>query len=253
LKPTAPFVCSNGVSRAIRTSLCKLAAAVLAASSILAQETPGAPAGDEAGAEGQKPASPATDSAPPSLIAIEIDLTAQKAWVLQDGQRVYETPISSGRTGYETPTGDFSVLEKDPDHKSSLYGKIVDGSGRVLISDADGDMAVPAGGRFERAPMKHFLRFEGAIGMHAGRLPGYPASHGCVRLPASKAALFYNVAEVGMPVRVFGKAPRTGPPLNSRKVASSAVATPAPATMKPSWLTRLFTKSGSAQPTPAGR
>jgi hypothetical protein len=131
----------------------------------------------------------------------------------------------------------------------------VDGNGRVLIGDADGDMAVPAGGRFERAPMKHFLRFEGAIGMHAGRLPGYPASHGCVRLPASKAALFYNVAEVGTPVRVFGKAPRTGPQVKSPKVDLPA-ATPAtpPATAPQSgWLTRLFSKPGSALPTPAAR
>jgi lipoprotein-anchoring transpeptidase ErfK/SrfK len=156
-------------------------------------------------------------------IAIEIDLSAQKAWVLQDGQRVYEAPICSGRTGHETPTGNFTVLEKDLDHKSSLYGRIVDSAGRVLDSDADSDMPVPAGAKFVPAPMRHFLRFDGAVGMHAGRLPGYPASHGCVRLPSGKAALFFNVAEIGMPVRVFGRAPRSGPP-----VAAKSKATPAP-------------------------
>ena len=155
-------------------------------------------------------------------IAIEIDLAAQKAWMLQDGRRVYETPISSGRSGYETPTGNFTVLEKDIDHTSSLYGRIVDGAGRTLISDADCDTSVPAGGRFVEAPMRHFLRFDGAIGMHAGRLPGYPASHGCVRLPAGKAALFFNIVEIGTPVRVFGKAPRSGSPTRPK-------ATPAPA------------------------
>jgi len=253
LNPITPFARSNGAFRAIRTGLCKMALVVLATSTVFSQETPEISPKEEPAREAEKPASPPTHSSPPP-IAIEIDLTAQKAWLLQDGQRVYETPISSGRTAHETPTGDFSVLEKDLDHKSSLYGKIVDGNGRVLIGDADGDMAVPAGGRFERAPMKHFLRFEGAIGMHAGRLPGYPASHGCVRLPASKAALFYNVAEVGTPVRVFGKAPRTGPPVKPPKADSSA-ATPAPpaATPKGSWLTRLFSKPESAQPTPAVR
>src|SRR5687768_17545708 len=120
-------------------------------------------------------AAQAQEAAP---VSIEIDLTAQQAWVLQDGQRVYQTPISSGRTGHETPTGNFTVLEKDLDHKSSLYGRIVDGAGRVLVSDADSDTAVPAGGKFVPAPMRHFLRFDGAVGMHAGRLPGYPASHG---------------------------------------------------------------------------
>ena len=67
--------------------------------------------------------------------------------------------------------------------------------------------------------------------MHAGRLPGYAASHGCVRLPAGKAALFYNIAEVGTPVRVFGKAPNGGPP--PRLKTSGSAATPAPATPKP--------------------
>lgn len=155
---------------------------------------------------------PATPAPTPAVVplAIEVDLTAQKAWVLQDGKRVYETAISSGRAGHETPTGNFTVLEKDLDHKSSLYGRLVDSAGRVLIADADSDTPVPAGAKFVQAPMHHFLRFDGAIGMHAGRLPGYPASHGCIRLPAGKAALFYNIAELGIPVRVFGKAPRTG-------------------------------------------
>lgn len=168
-------------------------------------------------------------------VAIEIDLSAQKAWVLQDGQRIYETPISTGRGGHETPTGDYAVLEKDPDHRSSLYGRVVDGSGSVVIADADSGTPVPPGGKFVQAPMKNFMRFDGAIGMHAGRLPGYPASHGCVRMPAGKAALFYNIAEVGTPVRVFGRAPANGPP---RKPA----ATPAPATPRPArwfpWITR---------------
>jgi hypothetical protein len=159
-------------------------------SPVFAQDTPEArtPPTPQPGAPTESTQPPEKAILPP--IAIEIDLTAQKAWLLQDGKRVYETPICSGRTGHETPAGDFSVLEKDLDHKSTMYGRIVDQNGRVLISDADGDMALPAGGKFVRAPMKHFMRFEGAVGMHAGRLPGYPASHGCVRLPAAKAALF---------------------------------------------------------------
>jgi hypothetical protein len=164
-------------------------------------------------------------------VAIEIDLAAQKAWVLQDGQRVYETPISSGRAGYETPTGEYAVLEKDPEHRSSLYGRVVDANGSVIIADADSDTPVPPGGKFVQAPMKNFMRFDGAVGMHAGRLPGYAASHGCVRLPAGKAALFYNVAEVGTPVRVFGRAPNAGPP--RRLTSNTAAASRAPTTTQP--------------------
>ena len=160
--------------------------------------TPAAP--EPAAAPAPKPAGPA--------IAIEIDLSAQKAWVLQDGQRVYETSICSGRSGFETPPGSFTITEKSPDHKSSLYGKIVDASGNVIVSDADSDMPLPPRAKFQPAPMKNFLRFNGAVGMHAGRLRGYPASHGCGRLPPSKSTLFFNIAEIGTPVGVFGVAPK---------------------------------------------
>jgi hypothetical protein len=162
----------------------------------------------------------AQDSPP---LVIEIDLTAQEAWVLKSGKRLHETPISSGRSGHETPTGNFVVLEKRIDHKSSLYGRIVDRAGRTLIPDADFETPVPAGGRFVEAPMRHFLRFDGAIGMHAGRLPGYPASHGCVRLPAGKAALFYKIAELGTPIRIFGKTPRGGNRPRSKPFKKAAI------------------------------
>lgn len=171
-------------------------------------------------------------------LSIEIDLSAQKAWLLQDDQRVYETPISSGRAGYPTPTGRFTIIEKDFNHSSSLYGRIVGADGRIVVGDADADMPRPAGAKFVQAPMKYFLRFDGATGMHAGWLPGYPASHGCVRLPPRKAALFFNIAEVGTPVRVFGKAPYRPPPKNTFS-GQRAADIPAPKKSWFPWLRRI--------------
>lgn len=167
-------------------------------------------------------------------LAIDIDLALQKAFLLQDGKVVYESPISSGRPGHLTPTGNFQVLEKDENHLSSLYGKIVDDKGKTVIRDADADMAVPKGAKFVQAPMKHFLRFEGATGMHSGYLPGYPASHGCVRMPEVKAELFYSIAEVGTPVRVHGTPPATSPP-EKPKAAAAPAATPAPTPPPHKW------------------
>lgn len=139
-------------------------------------------------------------------VSIEIDLSAQRAYLLQGGQVVFDSPISSGRPSHPTPTGRFRVQEKDPDHRSSLYGKIVDGRGRTLVSDANTRMRTPPGGRFVAAPMRFFLRFRGPVGMHAGILPGYPASHSCVRLPRDKAVIFYQSASIGTPVTVYGRA-----------------------------------------------
>ncbi len=156
-------------------------------------------------------ATAAAPSAPPSPYSIEIDLGHQRAYLLKNGQKIAESPISSGREGHATPTGNFEVIQKDLNHFSNLYGKFVEkGSGAVVKSGADSAMPVPKGCKFVPAPMKWFMRFDGAAGMHAGILPGYAASHGCVRMPASKAELFYSTVEVGTPVHVFGSAPAGG-------------------------------------------
>lgn len=142
--------------------------------------------------------------------SVEIDLEEQTAYLIQDRHVILATPIASGRAGHLTPIGSFKVIEKERAHHSSMYGKIVDGWGNTLIVDADADMAVPPGGRFIPAPMYYFVRFSGANGMHAGYLPGYPASHGCVRLPEQNAVAFFNALKVGDPVTVFGRTPTSG-------------------------------------------
>lgn len=91
-----------------------------------------------------------------------------------------------------------------------MYGKIVDARGNTVVADADADMPVPRGGKFIPAPMNYFMRFTGADGMHAGYLPGYPASHGCVRMPEQLAIAFFNSVDVGTPVTVFGRTPTGG-------------------------------------------
>ena len=140
-------------------------------------------------------------------VRIEIDLQDQMAYLIENGWVVLASPISSGRAGHLTETGMFRIVEKERNHYSNLYGKIVDARGNVVIADADADMKVPRGGRFIPAPMRYFMRFNGATGMHAGYLPGYPASHACVRLPESNAIALFNSVEVGTPVTVFGRTP----------------------------------------------
>jgi lipoprotein-anchoring transpeptidase ErfK/SrfK len=139
--------------------------------------------------------------------SVEIDLEEQAAYLLQNGRAVLASPISSGRYGHLTERGSFKVLEKERTHYSSMYGKIVDSRGNTIVADADADMPVPRGGKFIPAPMHYFMRFAGADGMHAGYLPGYPASHGCVRMPERYAIAFFNAVSVGTPVTVHGRTP----------------------------------------------
>ncbi len=140
---------------------------------------------------------------------VEIDLEEQRVYLLQGRRIALISAVSSGRYGHLTEAGSFSVVEKERTHFSSLYGRIVDRNGNTIIADADAEMKVPRGGKFIAAPMSYFMRFNGADGMHAGYLPGYPASHGCVRMPEKNAIAFFNAVQVGTPVRVFGRTPRT--------------------------------------------
>jgi len=139
--------------------------------------------------------------------SVEIDLEEQMAYLLHNGRPVLASPISSGRYGHLTKTGSFKVIEKERTHYSSMYGKIVDARGNTIVADADADMSVPRGEKFIPAPMNYFMRFNGADGMHAGYLPGYPASHGCVRMPEQYAIAFFNSVSEGTPVTVFGRTP----------------------------------------------
>ncbi len=143
----------------------------------------------------------------PDAVRIEIDLQDQMAYLLENGQVTVASPISSGRAGYQTTRGSFKIIEKERNHYSTLYGKIVDARGNTILADADTYMPVSRVARFVPAPMRYFIRFNGAEGMHAGHLPGYAASHGCVRLPEANAIAIFEAADVGTPVTVFGTTP----------------------------------------------
>jgi len=134
---------------------------------------------------------------------IEIDLDQQRAYFYKGDQIVGVSVVSTGRKGYNTPPGEFRITEKDPEHVSSLYGAYVDQSGHVVMENVDSDKdARPRGTIFRGAAMPYFLRIHGGIGMHAGYLPGYPASHGCIRLPEKMAVQFFNNAAIGTPVEI---------------------------------------------------
>lgn len=133
--------------------------------------------------------------------SMKISLSEQKLYFMKGGVVVGMSPISSGREGHDTKPGKFSVIEKDIDHKSNLYGDFVDSTGVVVKKD----VAVrkdkrPPGTKFDGANMRYFMRVTGAIGMHEGYLPGFPASHGCIRLPTKMAEIFYRESSLGTPV-----------------------------------------------------
>jgi len=135
-----------------------------------------------------------------------INLTEQAAYLLQDGRVALISPIASGKEGWGTPTGNFRVMMKDLNHQSGSFGLVVDSSGRIVNPNASPGSYVPPGCRYAPAPMPYFMEFSRLVGMHGGYLPGYPASHGCVRMPKDLAAQFFARVRVGTPVKVIGSA-----------------------------------------------
>src|SRR5215210_1182541 len=112
-------------------------------------------------------------------VLVYVDLGRQRATVYRNGVRIGVSTISSGKDGYETPTGVFTILEKDEDHRSRTYD--------------DAPM-----------PFQQRLTWKG-VALHAGNLPGYPASHGCVRLPLEFSKLLFRTTTLGGTVVIAGR------------------------------------------------
>ena len=144
------------------------------------------------------------EKAPGEPLAVLVSLSRQRAYLLVGGKIAVDSPISSGKRNGWTPKGEFAVLEKDPNHQSTLYGNFVDGGGRVVRAGVSSKLdAAPSGTRFRGAPMKFFMRLTPqGVGMHVGILPGYPASHGCIRMPLEAAQIIYNKVGINTPVTV---------------------------------------------------
>jgi lipoprotein-anchoring transpeptidase ErfK/SrfK len=135
--------------------------------------------------------------------AIVINLSKQTAAFYKGDKLVGVSAISSGREGFDTPSGNYKIMQKDLNHASNLYGDYVDASGNVVVKDVDVKKdPLPPGLTFRGAPMPYFMRITGGVGMHQGFLPGVPDSHGCIRMPEKMAKLFWNSAPLGTPVIV---------------------------------------------------
>jgi hypothetical protein len=117
---------------------------------------------------------------PSGVLAILVSLPRQMLYVYRGGVLIARSSVSSGRPGHSTPSGLFPILGKEVMHYSNLY---------------------------QHAPMPYMQRLtmEG-VALHAGYLPGEPASHGCIRLPGEFARRLFGITACGDPVLVVGRA-----------------------------------------------
>jgi lipoprotein-anchoring transpeptidase ErfK/SrfK len=116
------------------------------------------------------------ETAQPGVVSVVVSIPSQLAYVYRDGALIGVSTVSTGRPGKETPLGSFTVLEKQLFHRSNKYSN---------------------------APMPFMQRLTwDGIAMHGGQLPGYPASHGCIRLPAEFASQLFELTRLGALVTV---------------------------------------------------
>lgn len=114
-------------------------------------------------------------------VNIVVDLDRQFAYVYRGGVLIGISTVSTGRDGHETPIGSFTILQKQVDHKSNLYHEA-------------------------SMPYMERLTWDG-VALHAGGVPGYRESHGCVHLPVAFAKLLYGVTDIGATVELRGTPP----------------------------------------------
>jgi lipoprotein-anchoring transpeptidase ErfK/SrfK len=138
------------------------------------------------------------------ITRIRIDLGQQRVYVYQGKNLAAESPTTTGKPGYATPPGHYTILVKDIDHKSNLYGDFLDANGNVIDGNATVGQKPPQGAVYDAADMPYYMRLrDDGVGMHAGYIPGNgPASHGCIRLPQAFAELLFSNVSVGTPVDV---------------------------------------------------
>ncbi|MEC5128743.1 L,D-transpeptidase family protein [Verrucomicrobiales bacterium BCK34] len=121
---------------------------------------------------------------PAGPVVVSVNLKTQTAAVYRNGIEIGTCLVATGREGFETPTGVFHILEKDADHHSSTYNN---------------------------ASMPYTERLTwGGVALHAGNIPGYPSSHGCVHLPFEFAKRLFSITEMGGTVIITEDAPRGG-------------------------------------------
>lgn len=135
--------------------------------------------------------------------SVKISLKEQRAYFYKNRMLVGISQLSTGREGLNTPTGKFGIIQKDINHVSTKYGDYVDDAGNVVLPNVElGKDPKPPGTKFKGAPMPYFMRIVDGVGMHAGYLPGYAASHGCIRMPQFMAENFFKSVSTGTPVTI---------------------------------------------------
>ena len=134
----------------------------------------------------------------PSAVKVKVSLSAQKTYVMEGSDVLLVMPVSVGSPGASTPTGSFTIFNKEAKHRANTHGYAYSGNQvkQTMLS------ARPPGWSFKGTPMPYWCEFKANYGFHTGWIKHQPCTHGCIRMHENLAPKFFQLVKVGTPVSI---------------------------------------------------
>ena len=134
----------------------------------------------------------------PNNVKVKVSLSKQRAYVMEGSQILLAMPISVGAPGTATPSGSFTIFNKEHKHRANTHGYAYSGNNvkKTMLSSR------PPGWSFKGTPMPYWCEFAPNYGFHTGWLKHHPCSHGCIRMHENLSPKFFSLVKIGTPVNI---------------------------------------------------
>ena len=134
----------------------------------------------------------------PSAVRVKVSLSKQRTYVMEGSEVLLAMPVSVGKAGSPTPSGNFRIFNKEAKRRANTHGYAYSGNQvkQTYLSKR------PAGWSFKGTPMPYWCEFKPAYGFHTGWVKHHPCTHGCIRMHENLAPKFFRLVSVGTPVNI---------------------------------------------------
>lgn len=139
----------------------------------------------------------------PNNVRVKVSLSKQRVYVMEGSTMLLAMPVSVGGPGTPTPSGNFTIFNKEEKHRANTHGYAYSGNNTVQTFLAK----KPSGWSFKGTPMPYWCEFSSNYGFHTGWIKHQPCTHGCIRMHENLAPKFYRIVKVGTPVSIAQSQP----------------------------------------------
>ena len=141
---------------------------------------------------------PAKKPSNPSAVRVKVSLAKQRVYVMEGSTPLMVMPVSTGAPGSPTPTGSYTIFNKEHKHRANTHGYAYSGKAvqKTMLSSK------PSGWSFKGTPMPYWCEFKPNYGFHTGWVKHGPCTHGCIRMHENLAPKFFQLVKVGTPVNI---------------------------------------------------